>query len=265
MFDDLVRAVRERDAILFVGAGVSMAVGLPSWRTLIEHMIADLGLEPGVAEDANYFTLAEYYRIKQGSIGPLRSWMDRNWSIPDEVLKTSRVHELIVRLDFPIIYTTNFDRNLETALALHGRDVVTIVNAKDVARVRPGATQVVKLHGDFDDDASIVIAETDYLDRLSFASPLDVKFQADALGKTLLFVGYSLTDLNIRLLLHRLWKTWCASGYEKDRPRSYVFMMRANPIDEAVLAQWGIEVITEEGVEPERRLESFLERIAQAL
>jgi hypothetical protein len=265
MFDDLVRAVREREAILFAGAGVSMTVGLPSWRTLIEHMAAELDLEPEAATDINYFTLAEYYRLKQGSIGPLRSWMDRNWSITDDALRGSRVHELIVELDFPIIYTTNFDRNLETSFALRGKEFVRIVNAKDVARARPGTTQIVKLHGDFDDDASIVIAETDYLDRLSFDSPLDMKFQADALGKTLLFVGYSLTDLNIRFLLHRLWKTWRASGYEKDRPRSYVFMMRSNTIEEAVLAQWGIEVITQEDVEPERRLEAFLQRIADAL
>ena len=128
------------------------------------------------------------------------------------------MHELIVELDFPIVYTTNFDRNLETAFALHGKEFVKIVNAKDVARAREGVTQIVKLHGDFDDDSSIVIAETDYLDRLSFDSPLDIKFQADALGRTILFVGYSLSDLNIRFLLHRLWKTWAASGYEKDRP-----------------------------------------------
>ncbi|KAA2235283.1 SIR2 family NAD-dependent protein deacylase [Salinarimonas soli] len=265
MFDDLVKAVRDKEAILFAGAGVSMTVGLPSWRTLIEHMAAELGLDTEAAGDLNYFTLAEYYRLKQGSIGPLRSWMDRHWSIPDDRLRDSRVHELIVELDFPIIYTTNFDRNLETSFALRDKPFVKIVNAKDVARVRPGLTQIVKLHGDFDDDASIVIAETDYLDRLSFDSPLDMKFQADALGKTLLFVGYSLSDLNIRFLLHRLWKTWQASGYEKDRPRSYVFMMRASPIEEAVLEQWGIEVITQAGADPDRRLEAFLERIAEAV
>jgi hypothetical protein len=40
----LVRAIRERSAILFVGAGVSMTVGLPSWNTLIEHMADELGV-----------------------------------------------------------------------------------------------------------------------------------------------------------------------------------------------------------------------------
>lgn len=38
MYEDLARAIRNRQAILFAGAGVSMTVGLPSWQTLIEHV-----------------------------------------------------------------------------------------------------------------------------------------------------------------------------------------------------------------------------------
>ena len=265
MRDDLIAAIRDRRAILFAGAGVSMTVGLPSWSTLIEQMARELGLDPKVSPDTNYFTLAEYYRLTKGSIGPLRSWMDRNWSIPEETLRTSRVHALIARLDFPLIYTTNFDRNLETAFALHGKDFVKIVTAKDVAQARDGVTQIVKLHGDFDDDPSIVIAETDYLERLSFESPLDIKFRADALGRPILFVGYSMSDLNIRFLLHRLWRTWQASGYEKDRPQSYVFMLRPNAVDEAVLEQWGIRVLTEPDCKPEEALETFLEKLAASV
>jgi len=265
--EDLVEAIRQKQAILFAGAGVSMTVGLPSWRTLIEHIADELGIDLSQfdAHDVNHLTLAEYYRLKQGSIGPLRSWMDRNWTIPDEALKTSRVHELICRLKFPIIYTTNFDRNLETAFELHGQEFVKIVNAKDIARIRDGVPQIVKYHGDFDDDRSIVIAETDYLDRLSFESPLDIKFRSDALGKTILFIGYSMTDLNIRFLLHRLWKTWCGSGFERDRPQSYVFMLRPNPIEEAVLEQWGLRVLTERDCPPDEALELFLTKLNDAV
>jgi hypothetical protein len=265
--EELVRAVRERQAILFAGAGVSMTVGLPSWRTLVEHIAKELAidLDDFPEPDINHLTLAEFYRLKQGSIGPLRSWMDRNWTIPEEALRASRVHELICTLDFPIVYTTNFDRNLESAFELHGKEFVKIVNAKDIARIRDGVPQIVKYHGDFDDDESIVIAETDYLDRLSFESPLDIKFRSDALGKTILFIGYSLSDLNIRFLLHRIWKTWCGSGFERDRPQSYVFMLQPNPIEEAVLEQWGLRVLTERDCPPEEALETFLAKLSDAV
>ena len=209
MLDALVRAIRDRNVILFAGAGISAGLNVPTWREFISHVASELGYDQDISAspNINYLTLAEYYRIRMGAIGPLRSWMDKRWSVPDERLSTSKVHELIVALNFPIIYTTNYDRNLESAFRLRGQKFNRIVDVRDIAKVREGATQIVKLHGDFDDDRSIVLTETDYYDRLSFDSPLDVKLRADALGKSILFVGYSLSDINVRLLLHKLWRT----------------------------------------------------------
>ena len=78
MYDDLTRAIRDRRAILFVGAGVSMAVGLPSWNILAEHIAAELKISAAQLKSARaQLPVAEFYRLKAGSIGPLRSWMDR--------------------------------------------------------------------------------------------------------------------------------------------------------------------------------------------
>jgi hypothetical protein len=223
----------------------------------------ELGLDPAIflSADSSYQTLAEYYRLQKGSIGPLRSWMDRNWSVSEERVRGSRLHELIVSLDFPIIYTTNYDANLEAAFRIHGREYVKIANTRDIAKAHDAATQIVKFHGDFEDDQSLVIAETDYLDRLSFSSPLHIKFWADALRRTVLFVGCSMSDLNIRLLLHRLARICRDSGYEKDRPSPVVFMPLRNDVQETVLAQWGVKLIVGEGEDPERSLTTFLEEL----
>lgn len=263
LLESLAASIRERRAILFAGAGLSMIVGLPSWRDLIDHMGKELGVddEEFFSRGTNYQILAEYYRLKQGSIGPLRSWMDRNWRVAEDKIRKSRVHELIIGLDFPLIYTTNYDRNLEKAYDIWKKPYVKIVNARDVAKIREGVPQIVKFHGDFDDDNSLVIAETDYFNRLSFDSPLDIKFRADALGKTILFIGYSMSDTNIRLLLHRLWQTWEQSGYGKDRPQSFVFMVHRNPVQETVLARWGINVLTEDAEAPEQALSIFLAKL----
>lgn len=262
--DELARAIRARQAILFAGAGLSMSVGLPSWQDLIDHMCEELGIDPASLSGPagnTYQTLAEYYRLKKGSIGGLRSWMDRRWKVSEEQVRGSRMHALVVELDFPIIYTTNYDRNIEAALAAHGREFVKVANARDIAKTREGVTQIVKFHGDFDDDHSLVLTETDYFNRLSFDSPLDIKLRADALGRTVLFIGYSMSDMNIRLLLHRLWRTWQTSGYEKDRPKSFVFMPHRDPLQEAVLAQWGMTVVSGHGDDPERALTGFLEQL----
>jgi len=261
--DQLAEAIRQRGAILFVGAGVSMTVGLPSWTELTTHMVDELDLPVDLLDkpEVTYQMLAEFYRLRVGSIGPLRSWMDRKWHVSCDAVRNSPLHRAIVALDFPIIYTTNYDRNLEAAFEAAGRPFQRIVNAKDMAAIGDGGTQIVKFHGDFDDDASLVLAETDYFDRISFDSPLDVKFRADALAKTILFIGYSMSDVNIRLLLHRLWQTWSRSGYERDRPRSFVFMPRGDLVQEAVLRRLGITLLQGQGDEPGEALTRFMEAL----
>ena len=238
-----------------------MSVGLPSWAQLIDHMRTDLGLAPNET-DAGYQALAEYYRLSKGSIGSLRSWMDRTWSVSEDRVKGSRIHDLLVELAFPLVYTTNYDNNLEVAYGLHGREFVKIVNARDLARAADGVPQIIKFHGDFEDDQSLVLAETDYFDRLSFDTPLDIKFRSDTLGRTILFIGYSMSDMNIRLLLHRLWRTWHVTGREKDRPPSFVFAAQPDRVRDAVLEQWGISVLRNEEDDPERGLLMFLEQLA---
>jgi hypothetical protein len=208
--DVLANAIERRHAILFVGAGVSMAVGLPSWQSLVDHLLKELDLSPDVIDGMNdgYQMLTEFYRLKQGGMGALRSWLDRNWKVAADRVAESQLHKLIVELDFPTIYTTNYDRNLETTFEVHRKAYAKIANAKQMADAADAATHIVKYHGDFDDDASLVLTETDFLDRLSFDSPLDIKFRADALGRTILLIGYSMSDPNIRLLLHGIWQTW---------------------------------------------------------
>ncbi len=188
--------------------------------------------------------LAELYRLKQGGIGTLRSWLDRNWKVSEDKVAASKLHKLIVELNFPAIYTTNYDRNLETAFEAHAMPYAKISNARDIASANDDVTQIIKYHGDFADDSSLVITETDFLDRLSFDSPLDIKFRSDALGRTILFIGYSMSDPNIRLLLHRIWQTWERSGHKDDRPPSFIFMPSQDPVQEALLARWGITVLT---------------------
>ncbi len=256
----IASALKRRHAVLFVGAGVSMSVGLPSWKTLIDHMLKDLNLEGSVTKepDVTYQTIAECYRLEHGNIDRLCAWMRENWRVSPERIRKSNLHRLIIRLDFPVIYTTNYDSNLEMAYDIHGKRHAKISHARDMATAPAGVTQIIKYHGDFDDAETLVLTETDYFNRLSFDSPLDVRFRSDALGATVLFIGYSMSDLNIRLLLHRIWSTWRGSGYERDRPQSYVFMYQPNPVQKAVLSNWGVTVLAGEGPDPQQALLAFM-------
>ncbi|MBY5601741.1 Sir2 family NAD-dependent protein deacetylase [Rhizobium leguminosarum] len=267
MLDELIQSIANNNVILFVGAGVSKNLGAPTWSELIDYMGKDLGYDPQVfnARGASYLTLAEFYKLEKGSIGPLRSWMDKNWNVDEVVLGKSAVHRLITEIGFPIIYTTNYDGNIEESFRIYNKDYIKIVDVRDISRIKDKETQIIKFHGDFDSDESIVLTETDYFERLTFDYPLDVKLRSDALGKTILFIGYSLNDMNIRLLLHKIWKTWQVSGHAKHRPNSYVFLPTPDPIQEVVLRQWDVKVISEDSPEPGLALEAFLNRLLAAL
>lgn len=259
----LTAAIDRRRALLFVGAGASMSVGLPSWNTLVSHMLEELELDPQVlsGNDVTYQSVAECYRLKCGSLKPLLQWMQEHWAVSREQVAASPLHKLIVELGFPTIYTTNYDRNLEIAFEVFNRPYKKITSVGDIAEAESSATLIIKYHGDFDDETSLVLAETDYFDRLTFEAPLDVKFRSDALASTILFIGYSMSDLNIRFLLHRLWSSWRRSGDESHRPPSYIFMYRPNPVQAAVLDRWGVTMMTGEGDTPEEALMGFLTKL----
>ncbi len=263
MNKDLKDAVKNKQAILFAGAGVSAVLGAPTWGELIDHIGEELGFESNVfkALSNNYLTLAEYYKIERGSIGPLRSWMDKSWNFSEKAIEASRVHELIVELDFPIIYTTNYDSNIEKAFEIKNKKVRKIVDVKDFLHAQEDERQVIKLHGDFENDESIVLTETNYFDRLSFESPLDIRLRSDVLARPVIFIGYSLSDINVRMLLHRLWQAWSSSSHADQQPNSYVFLPTPNPIEEKVLARWGVKTIIGDEPDPAKSLEKFLDKL----
>jgi hypothetical protein len=72
-------------------------------------------------------------------------------------------------------------------------------------------------------------------DRLTFDAPMDIKFRGDAFASTLLFIGYSMSDLKIRFLLHRLWPIWGRTGQSRRRPPVFLFMHEPNDVQRQVL------------------------------
>lgn len=259
---ELIHAHRTNKLMLFVGAGVSANLNLPTWSQLTAHIAMELGYDPKIFSTyGTPLALAEFYKKKKGSLGQLRSWMDREWHKPNIDITESEIHRLITIGKFSRIYTTNYDRWLEIAHDKFGVPYDKVANVADLVSVTDGHRQIVKFHGDFDDDASIVLDETSYFQRLNYESPLDIKLSNDVLGNSVLFIGYSLSDFNIRLLFYRLTEMWGRSAISSARPKSYVFTNRPNPVAREVLGQWGIEMIVSEEDDPKKALTDFLKEL----
>lgn len=259
---DLIESARQRTLILFIGSGVSVNLGLPPFDRLTDLIAEELGYAPDVFKLlGSYQELAEYYQIEKLGLGLLRSKLDREWHGKDIDIENSYVHRLIPEVEAPLVYTTNYDRWIEAAYDRLGRPYQPIVTVADTKKIREGVTQIVKFHGDFSEDASLVLTESSYFERLDFESPLDIKLRADALGRSILFLGYSLRDINIRLLMFKLNKLWEASELGRARPRSYIVLWRSNPVQEAVLRDRGIEPVVTDGEDAGQGLANFLQEL----
>lgn len=263
MIEELKNSIKNRNVILFVGAGVSATLGLPDWNSLINHIAKELDYDEQIFNQyGDSLLLAEYYKLSKSHIGELRSWMDCNWNVDETLIMKSKIYEAIIKLNFSKIYTTNYDHCLEKAFSAWNVKYHRIVNLEDFISQDDSITQIIKFHGDTISDSSIVLTESDYFERLNFYSPLDIKLQFDMLGKSILFIGYSLSDINIRLLIYKISKLWNKYNTSK-RPKMYLFLPNPNPIQELILQSRGVYTIIGNNHDKTKSMENFLQNLVE--
>jgi len=244
---DLVAAVAERRVIPFVGAGFSAALGLPDWRDMLAKLAEETEgslpydqLAKHTGED--FLQIAEYLYLKSDQrIGPLRHVIERG--MPEHANPTvSAAHVELVNLGAPQIYTTNYDDLLESTYRALGLPVNVVALGRDVAVAGRETTQVVKYHGDLRHENTLVLTESSYFRRLDFESAMDVKFRADLLGRSVLFMGYSFRDINIRLIWFKL-NQMMEDIPTADRRQSYIVRLEPNPVLEELYEAVGLRTI----------------------
>lgn len=260
--ETLAQEINKKRVILFVGSGVSSTVGLPTWSELIHKMSLDLNIEPEIFElYGNFLSLAEYYEIEKKSLRSLLEWMKQNWTVSEDKIKDSKIYNYIKDLKFKIIYTTNYDHILEDSFRLGRIKRIPIITLSNLLDISDDSIQIIKFHGDIDKISSIVLTESSYFDRLNFESALDIKFRSDCLGRSLLFIGYSFNDINLRYLIYKLNSLWNMSPDIQNRPKSYIFMGKPNPIQQKIFEKRNITPITSEEIDETKGLEKFLETL----
>lgn len=260
--ETLVTAVKQKRAILFAGAGLSCHLGLPLFDVLKAHLSEELQLSNG--NEFDFPVLAEYYLLKTGKRHELLSWMKRTWH-PDNIdVFASEPHRCIVELDFPVIYTTNYDSWLEHAFTTAKKPFRRVLGVNDLAEAVRGETEIIKFHGDFDAPDTIVLTESSFLRRMSLDEPLDIRLRSDSLAKPILFIGYSMSDPNIRYLLFRLRQLWELHSEKTNMPKSYVLMVEQDKIQEQLLLDRGVEPILAVGEDASAGLTCFFQALSKA-
>jgi hypothetical protein len=192
---DALRKILGRKPVLWVGAGVSVAAGLPSTRDLVQAMIA--GADDPIDEALPFEKVADAYVASMGD-GALADLLQKQIAASPPL---SELHKALARAaaegSFAAIVTTNYDDLLERALGDAGVRLV-VQSLEDNATVKdPDGLRLVKLHGSRDAWRRTVLSGKAYADfeqRYEFLkSQLDVLLRRE----DVLFVGCSLKDPRI--------------------------------------------------------------------
>lgn len=120
----------------------------------------------------------------------------------NDTAEENDIHDKIVSLNPSSIITTNFDNLIEKACKRKAEKFVTVASDDEVSSIQ-GQRFILKIHGDFE-HKNIVFTEDSYLN-YERQFPLLFRMLTSILAtNTVVFIGYSLSDFNIRLLVNLL-------------------------------------------------------------
>lgn len=184
---------------VFVGAGVSMLSGLPSWGDVIKSMLKempDLKYEEDKLSSDDYLKIAQMYFNTFGE----EKYKDKVKGSFREDCTPNKIHDLIFALHPNHILTTNYDNLLEQEAVKVGRNF-SVINADNTVSSAPSSSYIVKVHGDFS-SSNFVLKEQDYLDYEQNYKLIDKLVKTIFSTNLVIFIGYSLQDYNIKLILN---------------------------------------------------------------
>lgn len=193
--DTLAAQARAGNLVVFMGAGVSVAAGVPAWKPFLQQIGNDLGMSAESLERMKDLDPRDQATIIQ------RQYPDRFGGAVIKALEVERpslLHGLLASLPVKEFVTTNFDTLFERAARTANRDIAVIPGGT----VRASDRWLLKLHGTLGDD--LVLTRGDYLGATSRHVALRGLVQAMLLTRHMLFVGYSLSDEDFHQLVHEV-------------------------------------------------------------
>jgi len=218
----LLDSIQKKSCTPFIGAGASS-----QWLPLASEIACKWAKEYGYPLEDSY----DLSRVSQFLAVSMRNELSPKFIIREELKEKkppnfalpefiNTPYALLASLNLPIYITTNYDYFMEKALKDFGKEPISefcrwnnfakaagipsVFDNPDTYIPTEARPLVYHLHGDLETPQSMVLTESDYIDFIVSAnsrSGVLPKLISQALAATsLLFIGYSLVDMNFRII-----------------------------------------------------------------
>lgn len=216
---NLIEEIAYRRCILFLGSGISATSKNisgnkpPTWGTFIEEIKKLIKLPKeddekfidSMLKQENFLmALQAIYDLSDpGAYSKyLRDTYARGGYLP------SKIHKDIKALDSKIVITTNFDKIYENLCKEDGYIVQDYRNSKSIiSNIKSPESIIVKAHGSIDDTDSIIFTGKQYYEAQAKYPEFYSLLHSLFLTNTVIFLGYSLSDPDINLVLQNIKNT----------------------------------------------------------
>ncbi len=241
---ELIEAYQNKKLNLFVGAGVSSSSGMIGWDDLISEIKDIIRRENNTfnkTELENFLNSADHLDIVdvlKDTIGDhqyykyLRSHFRSQQPI-------SRLLRSIANFDLNTIFTTNYDKLLETTIRDgNGQDPPSIIFPNQLGYIDDCERRIIKLHGDIDHPSTIVLSRSDYANYSRRHRDFEIELHKRINDYTMLFVGFGLRDKNFR----RVYED-ARQFYDSVKRKAFALMVGTNAVERDVWDTAGLKII----------------------
>ncbi|WP_111308860.1 SIR2 family protein [Confluentibacter sediminis] len=192
----LKEAINNDRLVIFAGAGISKDSGIPLWTELESGIKSRLN-DPTRETDALKIAQMLYNEKGEKEYNEIiKELLFRNNS------SYNSLHETITELNPQHIITTNYDRHFEGVISDRGLPFSIVSKDEDLPYAKHKKL-LIKYHGDFENH-NIVLKENDYLEFSQNHTLKEVFVKSLFSNKTILFLGYSVSDPNLKLLIREI-------------------------------------------------------------
>jgi hypothetical protein len=198
--DTYVGAMRDQNAAVFAGAGLSIPAGMLNWKDLLKGIAEDIGLS--VDKEDDLISLAQFHVNERGGRHRINQTLIHEFSRRAALTEN---HKLLASLPIRTYWTTNYDTLIEDSLKAAGKAPDVKATVESLATTVPRRDAVVyKMHGDVSQPDKAVLTKDDYESYESSRHLFSMSLQGDLVSKTFLFIGFSFNDPNLNYILSRI-------------------------------------------------------------